>query len=261
MVRRFGSFTLRQLLKKFDPAVRVQSFIYDMVTLGSSDTKLFLRTMDAVPPGFLANYVKRLCLSVSVDASDAERILGVCTGVVDLAFWVDYLRVFPAKPISPFIAPLPLQRLSIELNHFTSLFSDLNSQPKWADTLTHLDIVLWAAQTSNTIPHLDRLAALTHLALRPLHNIKNFDFSITLSSCKRLQVLILYDEPDSDEGISSEDPRVVYMPYPFKIIPEWEAQARNEDECSWSRADELVRKNGAEREPQGLSAVNHIQEI
>ena len=141
MVRRFGPFTLRQLLKKFDPAVRVQSFIYDMVTLGSSDTKLFLRTMDAVPPGFLANYVKRLCLSVSVDASDAERILGVCTGVVDLAFWVDYLRVFPAKPISPFIAPLPLQRLSIELNHFTSLFSDLNSQPKWADTLTHLDIV------------------------------------------------------------------------------------------------------------------------
>ena len=94
MVRRFGPFTLRQLLKKIDSAVRVQSFIYDMVTLGSSDTELFLRTMDTVPPGFLANYVKRLFLSLSVYASDSELILVVCTCVFDLAFWVDYLRVF-----------------------------------------------------------------------------------------------------------------------------------------------------------------------
>lgn len=252
MVSFLGPLLLRQFLNRVHNTVRVQSYIYDLVTLGSDDTKLFLRTMDSVPPEFFANNVKRLCLSVSVSAINAERILKICTGVVDLAFWVDYLGAFPTQSIAPFLSPLPLRRLSIELDHFASLFSESNSPPKWCNTVTHLDIILWKHQSSPTIPHLHKLLSLTHLALRPRHNLKDNHLLPILSSCKRLRILIVFDDPDSEETVWAEDPRVVYMPYPFKIIPEWEAQAKQDDDCSWSRSEELVRKYSAERATQGF---------
>ncbi|KAF9482284.1 hypothetical protein BDN70DRAFT_991218 [Pholiota conissans] len=234
----------------------VQSYIYDLVTLGSDDTKLFLRTMNSVPPEFFAAKVRKLCLSVSVSAGNAERILKVCTGVVDLAFWVDYMRAFPKQSVAPFLSPLPLRRLSIELNHFISLFTDPKSLPKWCDALTHLDLILWKHHSSPIIPHLDKLLALTHLALRPRHHLREDHQLLTnLSGCMRLQVLIIFDEPDSEETVWSEDSRVVYMPYPPKIITEWEAQAKHDDGCSWSRAEELVRKISAERTTQGSTTT------
>ncbi|KAF8191819.1 hypothetical protein BJ912DRAFT_1021995 [Pholiota molesta] len=199
----------------------VQSYIYDLVTLGSDDTKLFLRTMDSVPPEFFANYVKRLCLSVSVSARNAERILKVCTVGRTISFAATAPKtLYRAQPL----------RL---------LFSDPKAPPKWCNSVTHLDIILWKHQSSPTIPHLHKLLSLTHLALRPRHNLEDHYLLPILSSCKRLRILIIFDDPDSEETVWAEDPRVVYMPYPFKIIPEWEAQAKQDDDCSWSRAEEL----------------------
>ncbi|KAF8966631.1 hypothetical protein BDZ97DRAFT_622358 [Flammula alnicola] len=227
----------------------VQPHIYDMVTLGSDDTALFLRTMETVPPEFFASHVKKLCLSVSVSAANAERILSVCKGVVDLAFWVDYLGRFPKRSIAPFISLLPLHKLSIELTHFTSLFSDPNSRHRWCDTLTHLEIIFWTHEMSPKVPHLHKLTSLTHLALRLRHSQVYEDSLFTiLSECKHLKTLVIFDEPDTEDMVWTEDPRVVYLPYPPKVVPEWEAQARKDVACSWSRAEDLVRKHAAERE-------------
>jgi len=231
---------------------RVQPIIYEMVTLGENDAILFLRTMTSTPPDFLALRVKKLCLTVSVGAKNAKRILMACTGVVDLALWVDYLGAFPDDSIVQFIAPLRLHRLSIEIKHFKSLFADLEARQTWWDTLTHLDLVFWTHDDDPAAPHLTELSSLTHLSLRLRHSHPTaHSLSVILLACRRLRVLVIFDDPDlsdTEETISPMDPRIVWMFYPVNIVQDWEAQAKNDPHCIWSRAEDLVRSNIAQRE-------------
>lgn len=228
---------------------RVQPCIYDMVTLGANDSKLFLRTMDSMSPEFFAVHVKKLCLSVAVGAKNAKRILSICTGVTDIAFWVDYLGTYPMHSLAPLISPLPLHRLSIELKHFLSLFTDPEPNHGWCETLTHLDIIFWTHELSPAVPHLEKLSSLTHLALRLRHSqAQETSLLAIVSARKSLKVLVIFDESDNPEDITwPADPRVVYLPYPSNVVPEWEAQAKQNPNCSWSRAEDLVRKRTAER--------------
>lgn len=224
-----------------------------MVTLGNTDTALFLRTMDSMPPNFVAINVKRLCLSVSVGGDNAARILRACTGVVDLAFWVDYLQAFPEHTLFPLISLLPLRRLSIELAHYRSLFRE---PAAWCKTLTHLDIIFWSRETSPVVPYLDRLPSLSHLLLRLRHNRAKKNSLLTiLSACKALKILVIYDESDSTEdAVLPVDPRVVKIHYPANVVGDWEACAKLDLNCTWSRAEELVRKQKqAAAQPQGWS--------
>jgi len=220
-----------------------------MVTLGANDTNLFLRTMDSIPPEFFSVHVTKLCLSVSVSAKNAKRILSTCTGVIDLAFWVDYLGTYPRHSIVPLISPLLLRRLSIELKHFLSLFTDAEPDHGWCETLTHLDIIFWTHELSPAIPHLEKLSSLTHLALRLRHGqAQEASLLAIVSARKSLKVLVIYDESDDPEDITwPADPRVVYLPYPSNVVREWETQAKRSPDCSWSRAEDLVRKRTAER--------------
>jgi hypothetical protein len=220
-----------------------------MVTLGDSDTTLFLRTVDSLPPEFFAVHVKKLCLSVSVGASNAARLLRICTGVTDVAFWVDYLGTFSRQSFAPLMAPLHLRRLSIELKHFLSLFRGSHSGHGWCETLTHLDIIFWRHEMPPAIPHLEKLSSLTHLALRPGHR-QSRDASLLaiVAACKRLKVLVIFVESDNSEyTIWPADPRVVYMPYPTNVVREWEARAKRDSSCSWSRAEDLVQRHIARR--------------
>ena len=228
---------------------RVQPCIYDMVTLGANDTKLFLRTMDTLPPEFFAVHVKKLCLSVSVSAKNGQRILSICTGVTDIAFWLDYLGTYPRHSIAPLMTSLPLRRLSIELKHFLSLFTGPESNHGWCDTLTHLDIIFWTHELSPAIPHLEKLSSLTHLALRLRHSqAQEASLLAILSARKSLKVLVIFDESDNPGDTTwPGDPRVVYLPYPSNVVREWEAQAKQSPNCSWSRAEDLVQKRTAER--------------
>ena len=214
-----------------------------MVTLSSTDTKLFVRSMESMPPDFIASNVKRLYLSVSVRGDSAAHILRACTGVVDLAFWVDYLQSFPEHSLSALISSLPLRRLSIELSHYRSLFSRL---PAWCETLTHLDIIFWSWETSPTIPYLDKLPSLSHLLLRLRHNRAKKDSLLAiLSACKALKILVIYDESDAMDGaVLAVDPRIVRLRYPANhgIVRDWESRAKLDWNCSWSMAEELVRK-------------------
>lgn len=224
--------------------------IYRIVALGSDDTALFLRSMRSMPSSFFANHVRHLCLSISVSSVDAERILSVCTGVTDLAFWIDYISVTGDYSIAPLVSPLRLRRLSIELKHFDALFSDTSIRHAWCDSLTHLDIIFWNHELSPDIPHLNHLSSLTYLALRLRHNEPREEslFSI-LSICQHLKAVIIYDESDSpEEVIWTKDPRVVYMPYPTNVITEWEAQARQDDMCAWSRAERAIRSYVTKRQ-------------
>ena len=227
-----------------------------MVTLGSNDTALFLRTMETIPSHFLSHHVKKICLSVSVRPTHAERILTTCTGVTDLAFWVDYLGGSPSLSIVPFISPLPLRRLSIELAHFMSLFAQPGARHAWLNSLTHLDIIFWTHVPAPAVSHLDQLPSLTHLALRLRHNHPEENSLISiLSACKCLKLLVILDEMESvEESVWTTDPRVVYIPYPPNIVREWESQARQDHGCNWSRAEDLVRRHTAQRESSYISS-------
>jgi hypothetical protein len=197
-----------------------------MVTLGNTDTELFVRTMESMPPDFIAINVKRLC-----------------TGVVDLAFWLDYLQAFPEHSLSPLISPLPLLRLSIEISHYRTLLRE-SAACQWCETLTHLDIIFWFRETSPVIPYLDKLPSLSHLLLRLRHNrAEKGSLLAILSACKALKILVIYDESDrTEDAVLAVDPRVVKICYPAIVIRDWESRAKLDWNCTWSRAEELVRK-------------------
>ncbi|KAF9528621.1 hypothetical protein CPB83DRAFT_304861 [Crepidotus variabilis] len=226
--------------------------LYDIVTLGSSDTDLFLRTVQSRPDAdtFFTNHVKRLCLSVSVTPRNAEHILSACNGVNDLAFWVDYLTTSPNRSIGPLLSSLPLNRLSVEVRHFGSIFRDPDIRYTWFDTLTHLDIIFWHHELSPSIPHIEKLSSLTHLAMRLRHNqASENSLMAILSAARKLKILIIYDESDSaEEAIWATDSRVVFLPYPFEVVHDWESQAMDEESCSWKRAEELVRRKASEQQ-------------
>jgi hypothetical protein len=215
-----------------------------MVTLGNTDTELFVRKMESMPPNFIAINVKRLCLSVSVGGDSAAHILRSCTGVVDLAFWLDYLQAFPEHSLSPLISLLPLRRLSIELSHYRTLSRE---SAAWFETLTHLDIIFWSWETSPVIPYLDKLPSLSHLLLRLRHNrAKKGSLVAILSACKALKILVIYCDGESDRTedavLAAVDPRVVKIRYPANVVRDWESRAKLDWNCTWSRAEELVRK-------------------
>jgi len=202
--------------------------------------------MESMPPDFIAVNVKRLCLSVSVGGDSAARILRSCTGVVDLAFWLDYLQAFPEHSLSALISPLPLRCLSIEQSHYRTLFRE---SAAWCETLTHLDIIFWSRETSPVIPYLDKLPSLSHLLLRLRHNrAKNGSLLAILSACKALKILIIYDESDwTEDAVLAVDPRVVKIHYPANVVRDWESRAKLDWNCTWSRAEELVRKKNMQR--------------
>jgi len=248
VVSTFGKylFPLRVLVAM--SLIRLLPKIYEIITLGSMDTNLFVRTMQCLPRHFFVDHVKKLCLSISVNARQAESILSVCSGVTDLAFWVDYLRATPSRSqaIVPIISTLPLRRLSIELEHFIFLFSEPSINHSWCGGLTHLDLRFWKHTTSPVIPYLDRLPSLTYLSLRLQHS-QACEASLLniLSACRTLRILIIYyDQSESvEELVWSTDPRVIYLPYPPNVIQDWESQAREEMSCDWFWAEELIEKH------------------
>ncbi|KAK0494563.1 hypothetical protein EDD18DRAFT_348513 [Armillaria luteobubalina] len=121
----------------------IQPLIYEMVTLGTDDTSLFLRTMDELPVAFFQQNVKRLCLTVSVEPEAAARILATCSGLQSLACWVDFRAVRSQIHFSPLIASQRLQRLSMEIRHFQQLCRDPLCQGALFRSLTRLDLIYW----------------------------------------------------------------------------------------------------------------------
>lgn len=224
-----------------------------MVTLGSSDTALFIRTLASKPAEFFATHVRCLCLSISVNPKDAERILSTCTGVRNLAFWVDYLSAFPDSSISHLISSLSLQRLSIEAHHLQAIYDDSfgsSSSPNhtWYAGLTQLDIVFWGDdEDSHALPYLSQLQSLTQLGLWHPHTaVDEALIPLVLSACERLEILLLVIHEDDliQNPPTFQDSRVVLMPYPPTVVQDWEAFLKGQPN-TWSRAKESLLANAS----------------
>lgn len=256
-----GSRKCQRQLWSYPGGFRISPVIYNMVTLGSDDTVLFMRTLASKPAVFFATNVKSLCLSISVEPQDAKRILAVCTGVRSLAFWVDYISTLSPTSMYQFIAPLPLRKLSIEVQHLHALCETLgepgNVDQSWHAELKQLDVVFWEDDDEpDILPYLTQLKSLSRLGLWNPHGLVNESFvSRILSACKHLEILLLViDEDDSGPAPPSfQDPRVVFMPYPPQIIQDWEASFVGRPN-TWSQAMEIFLANvKARHESDGTS--------
>ncbi|KAF9051504.1 hypothetical protein BJ165DRAFT_893117 [Panaeolus papilionaceus] len=228
----------------------IQPLIYQTVALGTSDTVLFLRSMDTLPIDFLSLHVINLCLSVSVGVRDALRIVQACTAVVDLAFWINCLETRARALLATAIGRLPLRRLSIEVTHFRRLFADApTGTVRWMDTLTHLDLIFWTHENSPLIPNLHNFPVLTHISLRLLHShVEDDAIHAVLRACRRLRIMIIFDASEMlEETVWHADPRVVYLPYPQTPVREWEEQATGTANNIWALADDLVKRHIAEQ--------------
>ncbi|KAE9392580.1 hypothetical protein BT96DRAFT_967386 [Gymnopus androsaceus JB14] len=198
----------------------IQPLVYEMVTLGSGDIVLFLRTMEIFPPDFFARYT--------------------CTGVSSLACWVDFLGSSPPVPFPQLFHQLPLRRFSIEVTHFRGI---ILLDCTWIDSLTCLDLVFWD-EDSILLSELQYLPALTHLALFLQHtDVEDSSLAYILSVTPALQVLcIVIDEDDLErfEHATRVDPRIVCVPHP-ESVPDWEAPYRGLPDI-WSHAEEVVEE-------------------
>ncbi|THV04774.1 hypothetical protein K435DRAFT_648876 [Dendrothele bispora CBS 962.96] len=224
----------------------IRPVIYEMVTLGSSDAILFIRTMDSTPASFFARNVRVLCLTVSTRPADAFRILQTCTGVTSLACWVDFHRVAPRVPFQVPLAQLPLRRLSVEIGQFMEL-----PLPHclWLTTLTHLNLIFWVRHGSIEVPGLELFPSLTHLSI----SLRGSDVDETsliglLSAGRFLRILcIVLDEHEyehiGDRDTTVIDPRIVYMPRSDNV-PDWEAPYRGQPD-TWFHAEEAVAEQMA----------------
>jgi len=222
---------------------RIRPVIYEMVTLGSSDASLFIRTMNMskFPASFFARHVKILCLTVSTRPADAIRILRTCTGVMSLACWVDFRGSFPQVPFPDVLAQLPLRRLSIEIEQFKQLPV---TRCYWRASLTHLNLIFWTRHESIEIPGLELFQSLTHLSIS-LQGPEVDESSLLrlLTTGRFLKILcIVVDEHEYEHvgDTTAMDPRIVYMPRASDgNVPDWEAPYRGRPD-TWIYAEGIV---------------------
>ncbi|KAG7448798.1 uncharacterized protein BT62DRAFT_1074334 [Guyanagaster necrorhizus] len=221
----------------------IQPLIYEMVTLGTDDTSLFLRTMDELPGEFFQQNVKRLCLTVSVEPEAAARILATCSGVRSLACWVDFRAVHHRVQFSPLIASQRLRRLSMEIRHFRQLCREPLCHGALFLSLTRLDLIYWQPGEL-VIWELAALPHLTHLGIiiRDLPVTEAYLLSL-IYMCPSLKVMaVLIDE--GADPVPTRDLRIVWLPYPVMVL-DWEAPFRGQED-TLARAEDIVKSRERE---------------
>ncbi|KAJ7863067.1 hypothetical protein B0H14DRAFT_481558 [Mycena olivaceomarginata] len=222
---------------------RVELVYYESVTLmDQASADKFLKLVNSKSPGFFATAVKALCFAFFVSATEASRILSFCTNVQMLACWVDQKT---SPDLAPLLSALPLNQLSIELDHFSNIPL---SPPTWLSHLTHISLILWHTP-SHYDPHnpglwrLGQLPRMTHVALS---NARRADTTIVCSRCASLQVLLVVhtDEIEADE-IFEFDPRIVLGPQedePEDFGLDWEDLVFRRPNNMWAYAEDVIRR-------------------
>ncbi|RDB15905.1 hypothetical protein Hypma_003561 [Hypsizygus marmoreus] len=223
----------------------MESIIYYTVTLSSINVcSLFLRAVDSRPASFFATNVKSLCIPGDIPLKDAMRIITVCQGVVNLAYWIDHAQ--PPPPFS-YLSSLQPERLSMNIHGLcgsTDHIVDFH-HPFFA-MVTHLEIVDWSFSLSGY----EHLPCLTHLAV----DIDQYSSVLVerlqhiLESCPQLRVLLclMSDEDmafDAAEALSREndaDCRLLVM-FDFDPISQWQVR-------QWNFADAVVAANRNSRQ-------------
>ena len=229
--------------------IRIEKIIYEIVTLSNPTVcNRFLRTVDTRPASFFAAQVKSLCIPIDIEHSTARRILSVCQGVINLAFWL-----MDGPPLFDLISSLRPRRLSVNIRGlFGSDEQPDFSHPFFSD-VTHLEFVdRWSSWTSwsrfEFLPHL------THLAVDVAYYSDGEDALISLrlrqilTSCHSLLVcLVLVPDDDAMINVSNaltrnriDDLRLVILSDP-DAVENWEASLRGAtDVCQWAFAEGIV---------------------
>lgn len=204
----------------------------------------FLFAVDAKPPTFFASTVKSLCIPGDIPPDEAKRVLDVCQGVVNLAYWI----ISCPMPTPFSIITFQPKRLSI--NTF-GLFGQ-NTSPDFGhpffSKVTHLEIVDWPWR--DTAPRFDIVPCLTHLAL----DVDPYDEAIVsglrhiLNSCQQLRVLLclvreeyaINDASTILACIDNDDGRLVIL-LDSDVLENWEASLNGDSEaCQWTRAEAII---------------------
>ncbi|KAF9043562.1 hypothetical protein BDZ89DRAFT_1059458, partial [Hymenopellis radicata] len=209
----------------------IQPLVYELVTLGSQDADLFLRTMGSISSTFFAANVKKLCLTISVEPLVATQILSICTGLDSLALWVDFWSSDSHISIPPLLAYLPLRNLSVPLK------IDMLCRSTLLQNIVRLDLIHWDGDEDGALPDLSSTPNLTQLGVIVHFHIRK-SYLLSLSSqCPTLRVMsVLVDE--GIEHVPTEDPRIVFLTYPNMVL-DWEASVRG-FESTWTAAQQVV---------------------
>ncbi|KAJ7607283.1 hypothetical protein DFH06DRAFT_1018613, partial [Mycena polygramma] len=207
--------------------------------LKASRVHALLKAIESKPADFFHKCVHHLSLEY-ITMANALRILGVCTGVLDLA-----LAGHLASPdILPVLAPMPLQRVSTYLG---VLFGGANNLAHPTFTcVTHLNAMdLDDDGETGILAPLPALPALTHLALgrvvRP-HAVQAF-----LQKRPHLELaLSLWLPSEQDDFESAQVPHVLDVRFVTACCPRdywanWEASAKGLPNL-WSLGDDFVAR-------------------
>ncbi|KAJ7685811.1 hypothetical protein DFH06DRAFT_1159414, partial [Mycena polygramma] len=221
----------------------IEPLLYRAIRLSTRNrTSLnsLLKAIESKPAHFLHTSVRHLCLDRILE-TDATRILGVCTGVVDLA-----LNSHLAGPDKlPLLAKMRPQKLSTYLYQLFGGAIDL-AHPAFA-SVTHLDVIdingLAHAQILAQIP---TLPALTHLAFNS--EVAEDAAHALLDTCHSLQLLLwIWIYPGGASGYRFTQTSHIYDVRFVKgrgtedYWADWEASAKGLPSL-WSRGDEFVAR-------------------
>lgn len=200
----------------------------------------FLYTISVRPPSFFASNVRSLCIPGDIATWDAERILTVCQGVINLACWP-----MGGKPLFPLISTLRPERLSINTSGLFGMNTHPDFRHPFFQNVTHLEIVDWLWTSWSGLELLPRM---THLAL----DLDNYNESVVarlrriLESCRSLLVCLCLAPSDnamieaSNVLAEIEDVRLVILSE-ADVLENWETSLRGgNDACHWEFAEELI---------------------
>ncbi len=217
-----------------------------------------MRTMGSIPSSFFAANVKKLCLTISVEPLVGTQILSTCTGLDSLALWVDFWSSDSHISVPPLLAYLPLRNLSVPLKCFHELSSDVLCRSTLLQNLVRLDLIHWDGDEFAALPDLSSTPNLTELGvIVHFHITKSYLLSLS-SQCPTLRVMsVLVDEGLGIEHVPTEDPRIVFLPYP-NMVPDWEASVRG-FESTWTAARQVVAERL--REINLSSAIGTISSL
>ncbi|KAJ6456778.1 hypothetical protein C8R47DRAFT_186290 [Mycena vitilis] len=224
--------------------VWIEPLLYRVVRVWDRNSLHALsRAIESKPTDFFKKCVRHLSLELGLPmGGDAVRILGVCTGIVDLA-----LDEHMASPkLLPVMATMSLQMLSV---HLDFLFGGAIELAHPAFTyLTHLDVMDFGDSAAETLilAQLPALHALTHLALD--HDVRPNAMQALLEQCPYLELgLSLWMASEQDDYRSAQHPHIYDVRFVIGYCSgdyywaSWEASALGRPNL-WSLGDDFVAR-------------------
>ncbi|KAJ7019342.1 hypothetical protein C8F04DRAFT_336245 [Mycena alexandri] len=193
-------------------------------------------------------HVRNICITDYMDEIDLERILSAFRGLTRLA--IPFFNV--DAPLLPFLAQVPLQRLSIKLLPIFGADLGLSpvdfTHPMFAH-VTHLDIQELSFEEPPESDQPARWSGWSHLASLSHISFWNYYdrplFKEILATCPTLQVFIVVvaSEQMSDNTVSAEcarDPRYIVVVVK-DFLDDWEGDATGGEDY-WARADHFLEE-------------------